>query len=1020
MSKPSLQSRRSGYIEERGNGDDVTVIRVPPHNSSERPRIRTQVSGPGAHQEFGLSWGRAQEEASLPSLPTQNLDANVAVPSTKQGKARMYLRNPMSLLQRRRSQNVPEAISDRYAGYARSEVPDFDPRIRGKIVHDFNAPRPRTTHSQTELNGVISRGDEDATNKKQEGSPERRHMPVFKENFEEAKPWNPRQQDPMRHPKSAAMYQLSIQKEPSNIDRSSLPPFARQLPGPFSGNSSPPTTSAQLQKGHQLESVHEAGAPSFQLATLIRPSPPPKARSRASSGADMTFQASTIPKHAKSTSSRFSFDLGGVGSSAQEKLLEEKHREHKKNREQTGEVIGRHEQDDEEDVDEEDILDDDLGIEESIPGVNADEDTGLDERPQTLFAENPDYDTGKMPQAPHTLVLSKDPGLTISTQTIDSFQFASPERSSYVSPASLASTEYTLPDTPRDDQGNTIGFAYTKSSSSLVLPLFQGSQPKNRSFATPSQSSLTQGLTNIPNQRAVDPSPHDNELWDPSGANDQEDKDYYCDDDLLDEIAEVNEDETFFDESLLDDDSGRYRLSHRYQVEKHPKKDGEAQNAHWTATNGDNGGHSDSTAQAEISDKMAPVVAAHDPVVPERQKRVHQPSLTKDNLAAYHDALALAATQAANKGRFRRGSIQSEQSETVALSSSDGVAAFCGEEPNDDFDYDDALADDSIIAEANAEALENDDEGFYGQEFGFYARGNSKAEYANGGYFGPQAASIYRSCSGRVNFQEPNLTPITERSEFVSNRNSAISLVPMFGYPSSGLPLPSPGLAQLAAMANSEEDLTLSYSAYLKSRRMAFGSGGGSNVSLQSSSGNSGSPNTHLPPQGFVGNQSNPNVVSLSPQNMSSFDSFSSSKGSDSSPASDASPTVTLSSNGYPRLPPATNAPSVTAYPTVTSPPPSSSSTYSPILSRASTLMPPPPLKPASSPSLSSPIFTDNLPKISHSRNGSTGAETISYTQEPDETGKRGSGKWILEKRRLGEDGIEEILGREVVEGGAI
>ncbi|MDT9071186.1 hypothetical protein, partial [Escherichia coli] len=49
---------------------------------------------------------------------------------------------------------------------------------------------------------------------------------------------------------------------------------------------------------------------------------------------------------------------------------------------------------------------------------------------------------------------------------------------------------------------------------------------------------------------------------------------------------------------------------------------------------------------------------------------------------------------------------------------------FGSEEVFEDFDYDDtdsALYDDPIIAAANAEALENDDEGIYGEEFGFYA-----------------------------------------------------------------------------------------------------------------------------------------------------------------------------------------------------------------------------------------------------------------------------------------------------------
>jgi hypothetical protein len=147
-------------------------------------------------------------------------------------------------------------------------------------------------------------------------------------------------------------------------------------------------------------------------------------------------------------------------------------------------------------------------------------------------------------------------------------------------------------------------------------------------------------------------------------------------------------------------------------------------------------------------------------------------------------------------------------------------------------DTDDAYFDDAIVAAANAEALENDDEGFYGQEFGFYAQadGTCNSELTNGGYFGPRRVEgVTRSHSSRGKFQEPSLTPITERSEW-STRNSMISLKAHGA--TSNPSLASPGLAQLVDMGNIDDELSLS--ALMKLRRGAWG---GSNGSLRSSAG---------------------------------------------------------------------------------------------------------------------------------------------------------------------------------------
>jgi hypothetical protein len=137
-----------------------------------------------------------------------------------------------------------------------------------------------------------------------------------------------------------------------------------------------------------------------------------------------------------------------------------------------------------------------------------------------------------------------------------------------------------------------------------------------------------------------------------------------------------------------------------------------------------------------------------------------------------------------------------------------------------------------MIAAANAEALAFDDDGFYGQEFGFYASAVGDSPNAWGGFFGP--SGLGRAVSGRNAVREPNLTPITERSEY-STRNSFISLN---HFRDGQLPLSSPGLAQLARMSPYDwpEDDNMSLDTLMKLRKGAFG---GSAVSLPGSSANS-------------------------------------------------------------------------------------------------------------------------------------------------------------------------------------
>uniref|UniRef100_A0A8H7NLC5 Uncharacterized protein n=1 Tax=Bionectria ochroleuca TaxID=29856 RepID=A0A8H7NLC5_BIOOC len=101
------------------------------------------------------------------------------------------------------------------------------------------------------------------------------------------------------------------------------------------------------------------------------------------------------------------------------------------------------------------------------------------------------------------------------------------------------------------------------------------------------------------------------------------------------------------------------------------------------------------------------------------------------SMEAYQAALAAAAHKAAASGKFQWGAApggeDGEQDEADGFSGHGGSPiaesvgsndeyGFSSYENMDDFDLDD----DAIIAEANASALANDSDGWYGQEFGFY------------------------------------------------------------------------------------------------------------------------------------------------------------------------------------------------------------------------------------------------------------------------------------------------------------
>ena len=967
----------------------------PLHPKSTRPykNLFRSYTGPFTLSRESLVGGPSQDQNSQNvSTFLQEQSYPPIQPQVRSGKAKLNLLNPMSLLARRRSAQIATATNNVSALSRNVSVPsmklldDYDPRIRGNMIHDFSAPRSShhayPNHARTskhgpimsiqpvchnELNDDMNNGDTQGSSagvishgqaKESPTSSDRAHTPVFTEHFGlESEPWQFDKHDRRNQQTRSIMDQMP-RMDDSDQDLSSLPPFARRLPDVVSNSVKIDETSYAVASNCPLgvvseDSILEPTSNNISLQNTPKNSPL-KTRSRATSTTETPFQPNGLPKHFKSDASRFSFDFAGVDSAAQEELLEEKHRQQTAQKALENSALNLTDDANGQDIeDDEDFFYDESeefeGLEERIPGVNTDvddEDDPLDSQGTTELKTTPS------------------------------------ERSS-MSPIVSGFHTYEIEE-PHSDTVQEF-----KSSTS----------------ATSSKSSLVQGDFLKPQfQFDLSSNPQLNEAAqvddrsDYSHAEVYEEDDLYFDDGMIDDIED--NDGQNFDESVFDDDSSKmYGLPIREQktllslVLGSPKPDASQKIARPISQ--DSGAipvspkpneeytqfKQDSTISFSTPVYVNPLARHND-----HSTSYHQSiSLTQGNLAAYHDALAYATSQAAISGKFdRKSSVSNSEHEpsTVKVShhvvlsdqqllvnNGDDLGSHDLQNDPENFNFDDNIEDDSIIAAANAEALENDDEGFYGQEFGFFARatGSGEAEYVNGGYFGPVGVDgVRRSHSGRANFQEPSLTPITERSEW-SNRNSVISLAVAGGYTQ---PLHNAGLAQLTTDAIRFDEEHMSLSALMRLRRGAWGS---SNVSLPSSAGSykSSSPQTSLPP---IPSSGTPPDEEDRFQYTSSNHSLSSLTSVDESHSN--SPTLKLQMHD--------------------------------LFSNAA----------------DQSNDSDNSPKRwnafkggpGHSRN-SSGAESVSYIKDVSE---EGSERWVLEKRRTIEGGKVEVLGREIVEGGTI
>ena len=915
----------------------------------------------------------------------------------------------MSLLARRRSsQAVEEAYSQNQTTPGLRLPDDYDPRIRGKVVHDFSAPRASRTASSNEVNvpqtqakerrgsSVLSQkkvsprpGSSSTLEDDSPSSQEREHTPVFKENFDDdVEPWTSDMDSEANRRTSAFMYQVSLQASQPSPDPSSLPAFARNLPPHVSSKNADSSHNASSPPSKApLKVVLVMPLSNLDSGRCSPPTSPPKARSRATSVTDSSLQALGSPQRYKSNASRFSFDLAGLGSAAQEKLLEEKHRQKAKRRERESVTSDNNGLDDgkyDDEYADYDDMDDDDSLEERIPGVNAN-------------AEDLDM-----------------PVLQQATEVT----FISPNKSSFESAASAVSTGLTSPGTPKDIQSQLAGFAVSKSSPNLTKLQLEKSQSSMKGNDS-RPSSLPGGAV---------ASKFDSHTFDRVGTSGvssagrtnrfdhQDEDDMYFDDGMIEDLDD--QEGQALDESVFDDDMSRtYGLPLRdmkpfatpddqktlfnYQFQMGQlRSQNTVMHDRIDVAPSPSKSPEDDAAIAELRDSVT------DLKQPARASFSYTAGLTRDNLGL-HDQLAMAANQAALDGKFNRSYSQgSTQESNDGLDSSVWINPLNSQDQQhmidfpqsekrgeiEDFAFDDAQMaftdaeeDDPIIAAANAEALENDDDGFYGQEFGFFARasGSSESEYVNGGYFGPRTLEgVHRMNSGRDKFQEPSLTPITERSEW-SNRNSTISLA-MHGYP---LTAQYPSNPQLASLVHFPED-KMSLEALQRLRRGAWN---GSNGSLQSNSNSqNSSPLNYLAPGMMVPSllqptNGNSNINSPNSQNLGgSFHSFTSSNGhassNDSDPSSSLdSPTITLS----------TTQPGLMMQP----------------------MGPPPPPPTETSPVRRNALMGKNAWAPRHRRN-SSGAESVSYREE--------GGKWVCEKRRVDAAGEVEVLRRNFVERGRI
>ena len=982
----------------------------------------------------GTTLGRRSAGTRLPSDAPLMPSSAISTEPQRGKKGLPFLKNPMStlLMRRKNNQNAPDLRPLPLT--VREEEPVYDPRIRGTRVHDFSAPRRKqnipghgvvpirpSANTDLEAAGQETRGEIKANNGL--GDDQARNLSNA---------------STLAHSESRSTASQLIEESPSTSTQKAKSSAGKESSSSLDGKHAPPVP----PKDDITPSSRPASSKSPQTSSndareLQKANPSQRTtRSRTISVSEI----SALPKHMKSTSSRFSFDM--TGAAKQEKLLEERHRQRELEKQATvadDPRDSRFDDFDEDDFDYDAMMDDD-GLEERIPGVNADfeeYDEALEEKALQEEALQEDVQGDEL-----------DPDDDQENFSGFVFQRSNPA-SSLASPHSAGMVM-----TPRDADGKVIGFAMTKDNPSLdTLPPSSDMQPSSSKHPLNGQvSGLGIQEQCLSDSAEISKPVRQDELYFDDGIIGLEDE---FAEDLA---AEPEFDAVPFDESIFDNDDtdqfGRPVAGAFAQAQSQRRAANEdavvKRESDMTLRFSAQSGTSQSTAHTSISvggHKNGDGVHHRPAEEAQGSYNVAMPQavdVEQDSVAAYQAALAAAAHKAAAIGKFQRSSSPPPGDEELQGRMGDSLSETYEDESYDDVgsgyvDMDDLdLDDDAIIAEANASALANDSDGWYGQEFGFYSAPmaqlhgthNSTSssltsfELANGGAFGPKGAgSLDRSTSGRMVSREPNLTPITERSEY-SNRNSLMSL----GFPplSSSTPIiQSPGLAQLAMMADrGDEQMTLS--ALLRLRSRAWGS---SQASLASSK--DGSPMSdrgETPSSPWNSNFACP-VPGPSSGHGRKNSTFSTVSRESEGASASGSPTLTMACP--------TSAPHCQAMPVSSMDPPSvpfGLSMVPPFQSASEpqnmqTAMPTmePNEAPLSAVSGRSSMdlarglegshssLPSRRPGRGHHRHNSS-ADSVSYLKEEES----GEARWVMERRRTAESGHVEILEREVVEGGRI
>ncbi|QDS74904.1 hypothetical protein FKW77_003917 [Venturia effusa] len=1121
------------------------------------------------------------------SRQTSNQNAQQA--PARQGKNMFHLLNPMSLLSRRRNGQELEHLSEESLISSTrtpsvSPLPEgYDPSIRGKVVHDFSAPRRNFSNQSVATLGDMSgphdlslrEGHESGQPRKESddslyGRQERQsqHTPVFKEHFDD-------DPDERRNTNASAIHAESLANkdflarnsfpppEHETVVPSLLPPFARTAKTIYKPlPADPPLSPSQLQSSQPTlappvqpqETYFGISASSGPLSPLMEDpvSPvseardneanttintnatarnmsmrkPPTSRSRVGSRASFgsrssigsDFQTAGLPTHMHSRASRFSFQYANTDSAVQEKIMEERHREKAAakalaNQNRQAEEDQSEEEEDEMDYDDMDYND----MDDDVPMVGEDWDYG-----SGLTGGIGNLTLHSMPvtgmQGLSGLDVQEAANLALRGNPIDDGEFDGfdDEEEDEMQHQGLGGMSFgDMPSAERKSEGLGNMTLDDMPASEVQHPGLSG-----MSFDDMPTGEVP-GLGILPAFQEDEPdviSPLEEEevRVAPCGDHDEpqkaavQDDNFYFDDGEFDDADFADTNTQKFDESVLDDPS--HPLYERAPIGAPPPIPAKSLRRIVPQ-------NSQKLPRQRDSLPTEPV-----PALPDLNPEHPDPNSSLETISKYQSALAMAATKALADGRFARDDATDDSASDISsppneihdgdeenvssrpsLIPDDGrfsqattmspptvraseipdvidetpsksvgflfPGAYSQDTYSSDFDYSDydsAMEDDAFIAAANAEALENDDEGVYGTEFGFYARpGSTNAasdtdgDAVYGGYFGPKNwGEIKRQRSTR----EPNLTPITERSEY-STRNSYISL-----HHGDRNAASSPSLNALAQMSPGWEG-DINMETLMKLRRGAFG---GSQRSNTSSRGEVSSPMNSSP----VVPKGDPRVLwssvirqELPRSNQSNSDEtggdgfyedyldgvncqhdevdheapeyeneWADASDEDSEAASgheeegqDDSPTIRADAHGF-----AVGAPSLVGsdkdFPSpvsedfgrpthqdlpkaMTPTSPSSASTSSTIQKvQPDTAHAPVFTSRPNSLGLISPTSpTSAAQQKGHSRNGS---DSVAYVREQDQEG--GPFRWFLERRRTGEDGVEALVGRTLVEGGRI